>query len=152
MIAEADAARRGAPMPPGTTAGAGTGVASATAAASANAEASAITGRVSVDPKLRERIAPNDTLFIFARAVNGPRMPLAVVRATAGELPREFRLDDSMAMTPAARLSGASDVIVEARISKTGSATPATGDLQGTSAAVKHGARDVLIVINDVVR
>ncbi len=57
----------------------------------------------------------SDTLFIFARAVNGPRMPLAVVRTTAAELPRDFRLDDSMAMTPAARLSTAKEVVVEAR-------------------------------------
>jgi len=79
-------------------------------------------------------------------------MPLAVVRTTASSLPRDFRLDDSMAMTPAARLSGATDVVVEARVSKSGSATPSPGDLQGKSAPVKPGAHDVLIVINDVVR
>ena len=151
MIAQADAARHGAPMPSlggGTTGSA----APATAAPSANADASTITGRVSIDPKLRERVDANDALFIFARAVNGPRMPLAVLRSTAGELPRDFRLDDSMAMAPAARLSAASDVVVEARVSKTGSATPSAGDVQGTSAPVKPGAHDVLIVINDVVR
>ena len=163
MIAEADAARHGVPPSPalGSAAPAASGVgavASSVAQASdvsagtpANAEASAITGRVSLDPKLRDRVRPGDALFIFARAVKGPRMPLAVVRGTAGELPRTFRLDDSMAMTPAARLSGAADVVVEARISRSGSATPSPGDLRGTSGAVKPGARDVLIVINDVV-
>ena len=79
-------------------------------------------------------------------------MPLAVVRPTVAELPRAFKLDDSMAMTPAARLSAAGEVVVEARVSKTGSATPSPGDLQGSSAPIKPGARDVLIVINDVVR
>ena len=133
MIAEADAARNGAMT-------------------SASVDASAITGRVSLDPKLRDRVGAGDTLFIFARAVNGPRMPLAVVRTAANELPRDFRLDDSMAMTPAARLSAAGQVIVEARVSKSGSATPAPGDLQGTSAAVRPGAHDVSIAIDDVVR
>jgi cytochrome c-type biogenesis protein CcmH len=79
-------------------------------------------------------------------------MPLAVVRAKASELPRAFRLDDSMAMTKDARLSTTPAVTVEARVSRTGSATPSAGDLQGKSASLKPGAHDVLIVINDVVR
>ena len=153
MIAEAEAARSGAPM--ATTRGAN--VASGAAATgdarkSASVDASAITGRVSLAPKLRDRVGADDTLFIFARAVDGPRMPLAVVRTTASDLPRDFRLDDSMAMTPAARLSAAGQVIVEARVSKSGSATPAPGDLRGTSAAVKPGAHDVSIAIDDIVR
>jgi cytochrome c-type biogenesis protein CcmH len=133
MIAEAEAASSGAPK-------------------AASVDASAITGRVSLAPKLRDRVGADDTLFIFARAVDGPRMPLAVVRTTASDLPRDFRLDDSMAMTPAARLSAAGQVIVEARVSKSGSATPAPGDLRGTSAAVKPGAHDVSIAIDDIVR
>lgn len=153
-IAEAEAAQRGAPL----ASGAPPAPAPASAAAAPgegagpSVEASAITGRVSLDPKLADRVAPNDALFIFARAVNGPRMPLAVIRATAGELPREFRLDDSMAMAQIARLSGAAEVLVEARISKSGGATPVAGDLRGTSAPVKPGTRGLLIVINDVVR
>ena len=111
----------------------------------------AITGRVSLDPKLHGRAAASDTLFIYARSAQGPRMPLAIVRTTAGEWPHAFRLDDSMAMTPAAKLSNANEVVIEARVSKTGNAKPSPGDLQGASAAVKPGARDVLIVINDVV-
>ena len=145
MIAEAEGAKRGAPV-----AAAADGAARREAPA-ASADEAAITGRVSLDPKLRERAAANDTLFVFARAVNGPRMPLAVARTTASALPYAFRLDDSMAMTPAARISGAGEVVVEARLSKTGGATPASGDLRGTSGPVKPGTRDVLIVINDVV-
>ena len=145
MIAEAEAAKRGAPA-----AAAADGAAGREASATA-ADAAAITGRVSLDPKLRERAAANDTLFVFARAVDGPRMPLAVARTTASALPYAFRLDDSMAMTPAARISAAGEVVVEARLSKTGGATPASGDLRGTSGPVKPGTRDVLIVINDVV-
>ena len=79
-------------------------------------------------------------------------MPLAIVRATAADLPRAFKLDDSMAMAPTARLSNASEVVVEARISKSGNATPASGDLVGTSGAIKPGTHDVSIVINDVVQ
>lgn len=144
MIAEASAAA--------SKSGPSASAAARADAAPATAAASSISGRVSLDPALRERVGATDTLFIFARAVNGSRMPLAVVRATAGELPRDFRLDDSMAMSPMARLSSATEVIVEARISRSGSANPAPGDLQGTSPPVKPGAHDVTIVIHDLVR
>jgi len=99
---------------------------------------------------LRERVAANDALFVFARAVNGPRMPLAVIRTKADELPRSFTLDDSMAMTPASKLSTAGDVIVEARVSKTGSATPSPGDLRGVSPQVRPGGGEVTIVIDGI--
>jgi cytochrome c-type biogenesis protein CcmH len=164
MIVEADAAQRGGAQNSAPIAGAQAAtpeekVNPAAAAAPApsgekiaSIEATAITGSVSIDPKLRERVAPNDALFVFARAPTGPRMPLAVVRTTAADLPYAFRLDDTMAMAPIAKLSNADQVVVEARISRSGSATPAPGDLEGKSAPVKPGARDVLIVINDVVR
>ncbi|HEY3533192.1 MAG TPA: c-type cytochrome biogenesis protein CcmI [Casimicrobiaceae bacterium] len=154
MIAEADAEQRGKGKPSSEAAAgpaAGASASSTTGNASAAANA-AITGRVSLDPKLRDHVAAADTLFIYARAANGSRMPLAVLRSPATDFPRDFRLDDSLAMTPAAKLSTASDVIVEARISKTGSATPAPGDLRGTTGPLAPGARGVLIVINDVVR
>jgi cytochrome c-type biogenesis protein CcmH len=153
MIAEAAAARQGGAMSLGAKSKDNAAPAEvAGAATSANAAATVIAGRVALDPKLRDRVAPGDTLFVFARAVNGPRMPLAVLRTTAGELPRTFKLDDSMAMAPAVRLSGASQVVVEARISKSGSATPSPGDLEGKSDVVKPGARDVSIVIDSLVR
>ena len=120
--------------------------------AGATSAASAINGNVSLDPKRRARAPASAPRFIYARAARGPRMPLAIGRATAGELPRAFKLDDSMAMTPATRLSNASEVVVEARISKSGNATPAPGDLLGKSGAIKPGANGVAIVIDDVVR
>jgi cytochrome c-type biogenesis protein CcmH len=126
--------------------------ANAAANADNTAEASAITGSVSLDAKLRDRATAGDTLFIYARAPTGSRMPVAITRTTAGAWPREFRLDDSMAMTPAARLSNVPEVIVEARISKSGNAIPASGDLVGSSGAIRPGARGVSIVIADVVR
>jgi cytochrome c-type biogenesis protein CcmH len=162
MIAEADAVARGnAPanaaagttaLPPSaTSAPSGRAGANVAQAPSATIDATAITGRVTLDPALRDRVSPSDTLFIFARAVEGPRMPLAVVRTTAAEWPRDFRLDDTMAMAPVAKLSNASEVVVEARIAKSGSATPAKGDLEGASKPVKPGVRDVSIVIDHVV-
>ena len=110
-----------------------------------------IAGRVDVAPVLSAKIAPDDTLFIFARAVDGPRMPLAVLRLSARELPKSFTLDDSMGMAPGARLSAAQAVVVEARVSKSGNALPQSGDLSGKSTTVKPGAADVKIVIDQVV-
>jgi len=75
-------------------------------------------------------------------------MPLAVLRRSAGELPMTFALDDSMAMTPATKISGAAAVRIEARISRSGNATPQPGDLVGASGIVKPGARDVKIVVD----
>jgi len=78
-------------------------------------------------------------------------MPLAVLRTTPGKLPLSFTLDDSMAMTPQMKISGAAAVLVEARVSRSGNATPQPGDLTGTSAAVKPGTREVKVVIDKVV-
>ena len=110
--------------------------------------APAVSGAVSVAPGLATKVAATDTLFVFARAEGGPRFPLAILRATARELPLAFSLDDSMAMTPATRLSSAQAVRIEARISRSGDAMPRPGDLVGTSAVVQPGARDVKIVID----
>ena len=113
--------------------------------------ASRITGRVEVAPALASRIPPDATLFVYARAAQGPRMPLAIVRRTARELPLEFALDDSMAMAPGATISSAREVVVEARVSASGSATAASGDLSGVSATVAPGATGLRITIDRVV-
>jgi cytochrome c-type biogenesis protein CcmH len=110
---------------------------------------SAISGRVEIAPALTARLSSGDTLFVFARAVNGPRMPLAILKRDAA-LPAAFTLDDAMAMSPQLRLSGFSEVVVMARVSKTGNATPQSGDLIGQSTPVKPGARDLLVVIDRV--
>lgn len=110
-----------------------------------------IAGRVDISPALATKVALTDTVFIFARAVDGPRVPLAVLRIAAKDLPKEFTLDDSMGMAPGAKLSGAAAVIVEARISKSGNALPQPGDFSGRSAPVKPGAAGVKVVIDQVV-
>ena len=113
--------------------------------------AATIAGRVDISPALATKVALTDTVFIFARAVDGPRVPLAVLRIAAKDLPKEFTLDDSMGMAPGAKLSGAAAVIVEARISRSGNALPQSGDFSGRSAPVKPGAAGVKVVIDQVV-
>lgn len=106
-----------------------------------------ITGTVSLAPALKSRVSPGDTLFVFARAAEGPRMPLAILRKQVKDLPLEFTLDDSLSMSPAAKLSGASRVIVGARISKSGQAMPQPGDLQVLSAPVPLPTTGLVLTI-----
>jgi len=91
------------------------------------------------------------TLFVFARAVQGSRMPLAVIRKGASDLPLQFVLDDSMAMAPGATLSSAREVVIEARLSTSGTAVPASGDLAGESGPVAPGTNGVVVTINRIV-
>ena len=111
----------------------------------------AISGTVSLDRTLAAKISSTDTLFIVARAANGPRTPLAVMRAQAKDLPKAFRLDDAMAMSPAMKLSNYQTVVVLARISKSGNATPASGDLEGSVGPVTVGSNAVKVVIDRVI-
>ena len=112
------------------------------------AAAEAISGVVDVAPALRAKLAPEDTLFVFARAVDGPRMPLAAIRARAGDLPLRFSLGDAQAMA-GARISSAGEVRIEAKISKSGNAGVNPGDLTGQSTPVKAGARGVKVLIDN---
>ncbi len=124
---------------------------SATKTAPADAAGGAVSGRVTLAPTLTGKMQPGDTLFVFARAVGGARMPLAVERAHAGDLPLSFTLDDSFALNPELKISSAKEVKVEALISKSGNAKPQKGDLIGESAVVKPGAKGVQIVIDRAV-
>lgn len=118
------------------------------AAKPAAAGGAKVSGTVDIDPALRAQAADTDTVFIFARAAEGPRFPLAVLRKQVKDLPVEFVLDDSMSMTPEATLSSAPMLVVGARVSKTGSATPSAGDLEGTTEPVAPGATNLKIRIN----
>ena len=154
VIAEVDAAKRegkGSSVAPSKRAAANAPPASAPSAARGASTGSAIAGRVDLNAALASKVALNDTVFIFARAAQGPRMPLAVLRIPAKELPRDFSLDDSMSMAPGVKLSAAPSVVVEARISKSGNALPQPGDLFGRSAPLKPGATGVRITIDQVV-
>lgn len=123
---------------------------SGTAPSHAPVVANRVAGRVAIAPALAGRVPPDATLFVFARPPQGPRMPLAVVRRPARELPLEFVLDDSMAMAPGATISGAREVVIEARVSASGSATPAPGDLVGVSPTVPTGSTGIVVTIDRV--
>ena len=115
-----------------------------------NAASTAVTGRVDLAPAFKAQTQPGDTVFIFARAVNsddspGPRMPLAVQRATVADLPINFSLDDSQAMTPQSKISNAEKLRIEVRVSRSGNAIAASGDIAGQSDIVKPGAKNLRI-------
>ena len=110
----------------------------------------AVNGQVRIAPALASRVQPGDTLFVFARAAEGPRMPLAIQRGGVGSFPVAFTLDDSMAMTPELKLSAFDRVVIGARISRSGNATPQPGDLEGQSAPLQPGSGPVDVVIDQV--
>jgi cytochrome c-type biogenesis protein CcmH len=111
-----------------------------------------VSGVVTLHPKLAGKVGPDDTVFIFARAAEGPRMPLAILRKRARDLPVKFTLDDSMAMAPQMKLSAFPRVVIGARVSKTANATANPGDLQGLSPVVTVGATGVAVTIDSEVR
>ena len=111
-----------------------------------------VSGTVSLSPELRAQASPEDTVFIFAKAAPNGRMPLAAERKQVKDLPYQFRLDDSKSMSPQARLSSATQVVISARISKSGNAIAQAGDLQGQSTPVALGAKDLRVDIRDVVK
>lgn len=138
--AEAAGARQTTPASPPAN--------SSAAAAAGDAQ---VSGTIKLAPALAQQAAPDDTVFVFARASEGPRMPLAILRKQVKDLPFAFKLDDTTAMSPQMKLSGFARVIVGARISKSGNAMPQPGDLQGLSAPVAVGSKGLDIVISEKV-
>jgi cytochrome c-type biogenesis protein CcmH len=120
-----------------------------TPAAASNAS---VSGTVTLAAALAKNAQPTDTVFVVAKAVGGPPMPLAVLRKQVKDLPIQFTLDDSMSMSPAAKLSTAAKVIVSARISKSGNAIAEKGDLTGQTAPISVGAKALAIEINTAVK
>ena len=110
--------------------------------------AKAVSGVVRLAPSLQGKTEPLDTVFIFARAAEGPQMPLAVVKKQVKDLPFAFKLDDSMAMRPGLELSAFPRVVVTARVSKSGTAMPTAGDLEGASRPVAPGDKDIAVLID----
>ena len=118
-------------------------------APSSTASEAEISGTVSIESRLAGRIDPRATLFIYAKAVDTPGPPLAVLRLTTTGWPVSFRLDDSMAMIPSRRLSQFQKVVVEARISRSGQAAPTAGDLYVTSDVLTPSSgKKLALVIN----
>ena len=124
QIAVADARAGGAP------AGA------SSSAAAAAPQGATLQVQVALAPALKDKLAPGDALFVYARAENGPPMPLAVARLDPAQLPTTVTLSDAMAMTPAYRLSSVQRVFVGARISHSGQPVAQPGDLEGDAGVV----------------
>jgi cytochrome c-type biogenesis protein CcmH len=144
----------GVPVKPATgkaSSGNATQPAPAAANASANPANSGLTvsGQVSISDALKRNVKPSDVVFIYATPANGERMPLAIFKTTVAQLPLAFTLDDSSAMTPERKLSGAGEVLVKVRVSKSGNAIPQSGDLSGTLGPVKVGSKGLKLEIKD---
>jgi len=103
------------------------------AAAPATGDGPHLTVKVALDAKLKDKLAPNDVLFIYAKAAAGPPMPVAIQRLQASQLPTTVTLTDGMGMMPSMKLSQFPQVIIGARVSKSGNAIAQSGDLQTIS-------------------
>ena len=124
-----------------------------TEAATASTAAVALTINVSLAPELQSAVAPNDTVFVYAQAISGPKMPLAIVRKQVSDLPLTVTLTDAQAMMPAMKLSNFADVKLLARVSKSGEAITQAGDLLGSVESAATGDKTShSIVINSRVK
>ncbi len=114
--------------------------------------AASVRVRVELDPALAEQVSPGDVVYVFARAASGPPMPLAVVRKTVADLPVTVTLDDSSAMVAQMRLSAFPEVVLGARVSRSGTPAASSGDLQGLSPPVQVAEAELVEVrISEVV-
>ena len=111
-----------------------------------------VTGTVRLSAALAKQAAPTDTVFIFARPAEGSRMPLAILRHQVKDLPLTFKLDDSMAMSPAAKMSMFPKIVISARVSKSGQAVQSAGDMNGQSAPIASTSSGVVVEINELVK
>ena len=145
-LAEAiDKARERLGLPPLSPAVAGNVPASTGAMAKPESDGTErLSGRVVLGSELEAQVSPKDTVFIYANAAEGPRMPLAIIRTTVDKLPYDFVLDDSLAMNPQMKLSQVKSVMVRARISKTGNAMPQAGDFGASVGPVTPGSSEKL--------
>lgn len=110
----------------------------------------AISGEVMLSGTLAAQAGPDDLLFIFARANEGSRMPLAVVRARVSDLPLTYRFDDSMALPGGRKISDLPSLSIEARVAKSGQAQSSSGDLFGSIRDIKPGSTDVRLLIDQI--
>lgn len=163
--ASIDEARQLAGLPPSAAAPVGPAAAAAgkgptkeaagkaAAAAKADTPAAAtggknVSGTVTLEKAIAGKASPNDAVFVFARPADGSKMPIALTRAQVKDLPLKFTLDDTTSMNPQVKISSFQEVILVARISKSGSAMPASGDLEGLSKPIKVGSSGVAVTID----
>lgn len=133
-----------APMASNSPAAPGPGTSSA-----AVAGGSAVSGEITLAPALKAKASAGETLFIVAKSVDTPGVPVAVLRGSVGSWPLKFTLDDSQSMLPGRNLSSAGRVTIEARISQKGQPLPSTGDLQGSSGVINPADHQPLKITID---
>jgi cytochrome c-type biogenesis protein CcmH len=143
------AAAKGMPAPAAPTK-ATPAPAAATKPAAAAGAGTNVSGTVTLSAEMKAKVGPNDAVYVFARPADGSKMPIAITRAQVKDLPLQFTLDDSTSMSNDIKISGFKEVIVAARVSKSGSAMPASGDLEGITTPVKVGSRGLAVTIDRV--
>jgi hypothetical protein len=122
------------------------------APASVSADSAKLEGSVELADTLRSKVPAGLTLFVVAKAVNAPGPPVAVMRTSTSQWPLRFSLDDANAMVPGRNLSTAGAVTVEARVSRSGTATPQPGDFQSIVVTVQlHERKSVRLLIDRVI-
>ncbi len=144
--------KMGLPAIPPRAASATADTAASSSVAKAALATSSISGRVTLVKELQGLVAPTDTVFVYATPVTGSRMPIAILRTTADKLPLDFVLDDSMAMSPSAKLTGMDEVTVRVRISKSGQATAQAGDYGVSLTPVKPGSKGLNLMVRDTLQ
>ena len=117
-------------------------------ASAAQSGKEAISGTVALSDALKSKVNLEDTVFVLVRAAEGPKMPLAIVRKQVKDLPFKFTLDDTTSMSPQMKVSNFEQVVVIARVSKSGNAMPQPGDLQGSSSVIKPGTKGLKVNID----
>ena len=119
----------------------------AAAAAGSAVAIGVVAGVVTLSPKLKGKVSAEDTLFVTAKTIDGAGAPLAVWRYKGSDFPIEFRLDDSSAIMPGRTISQFSEVLVTAKVSKSGSAEPGKGDILATPVKAKLGNTTLIVVL-----
>lgn len=99
---------------------------------------------VTLDDSLRDQVSPDALVFVYARAMQGPRMPVAAARFRVADLPLEVVLDDSKAMMAQLRLSNTPLVMVGARISASGNPVAQSGDPEAELGNISNRQTDTL--------
>jgi cytochrome c-type biogenesis protein CcmH len=118
------------------------------AGAPAAAGGQSVSGTVTIEKGIAAKASPTDAVFVYARPADGSKMPIALTRGQVKDLPLKFTLDDTTSMNPQVKMSAFAEVILVARVSKSGSAMPASGDLEGLSKPVKLGSSGVAVTID----
>ena len=136
-------------MPPKAVASAPSAPASSGSNGNALSAGLSVSGQITLSAAIKAKASPNDAVFVYATPANGERMPLAIFKTTVSQLPLNFTLDDSTAMTPERKLSTAGEVLVKVRVSKSGNAIPQSGDLTGSVGPVKVGSKGLKLEIKD---